>query len=130
VKLVFDTDVLVDHLRARQPSWAALLESVQRRRVRGYLSVVTVAELHAGQAMRLPRVRIGTSRLVGLFTLVPVSEAIAIRSGSLIREHGSDGLALADAVIAATALFLKAPLVTRNRRHYQRISGLELHQVR
>lgn len=129
MKLVLDTDVLVDHLRLRDSPWIALLEDIQRRRIGGYVSVITLAELHAGSLMAQAVIRTRTRRLLSLFRRVPVQEEIAIKAGALLREHVRDGLALADALVAATALSLDAPLVTRNRRHYQLVRGLRFYPI-
>lgn len=125
--MLLDTDVLVDHLRSADSPWSSLLDSIQRRRSTGYISVVTVAELHAGKLMSQPGVRAGTVRFLELFRRVPIQESIAVRAGTLLREHGEDGLALADALIAATALALRVPLLTRNRKHFERVRGLLFH---
>ncbi|MBI4859609.1 MAG: PIN domain-containing protein [Candidatus Riflebacteria bacterium] len=127
MKVLLDTDVLVDHLRSADSPWSSLLDSIQRRRSTGYISVVTVAELHAGKLMSQPGVRAGTVRFLELFRRVPIQESIAVRAGTLLREHGEDGLALADALIAATALALRVPLLTRNRKHFERVRGLLFH---
>ena len=76
--------------------------------------------------MAQPRIRAGTVRFLKLFQRVSVHESIAARAGALLREHGGSGLALADALIASTALSLRVPLVTRNRRQYAGIRGLEV----
>jgi predicted nucleic acid-binding protein len=54
---------------------------------------------------------------------IPVDRAIAELSGGIRRQHGID---VADALIAATAMTLVVPLMTRNRRHFEGIKGLRL----
>lgn len=49
--------------------------------------------------------------------------AIAERGGRIRRQTA---LALPDALIAATALEHDLPLLTRNRRHFERIDGLRV----
>jgi predicted nucleic acid-binding protein len=102
-----DTDVLVDHLRGH------------RRLVPGGVlaySVVTRAELFAG-AGGLDTVR----SLLDAMVEVPVDRPIAEAAGALRRERG---LGLADALIAATAVRLGVPLLTRNGRHFKGVTGL------
>jgi predicted nucleic acid-binding protein len=58
---------------------------------------------------------------------VRLTEAISDRSLQLLRRYRlSHGLLIADAVIAATALTLDMPLVTKNQRDYRFIEDLRL----
>ena len=79
---------------------------------------MTRAELFAGTDGQ-DRIR----ELLDGFDEVQVDGAIAEMSGGIRRDWGLD---LADALIAATAVTLRAPLITRNRRHFEGIRGLEL----
>jgi predicted nucleic acid-binding protein len=110
--LLIDTDVLVDYLRGREDAVSFLTSQ------RGDLlvSVVTVAELHAG-------VRQNEESALGeclrLFKVVSVDSETAAMGGAMRRRYlKSHDLALADALIAACAQRAGALLVTLNRRHY------------
>jgi predicted nucleic acid-binding protein len=110
---VIDTDILIDHLRGHR-----------RFQARGrsiVYSVVTRAELCAGTYGE-DRIR----ELLDGFEEVHVDGAIAELSGGIRRDRGLD---LADALIAATAVTLVLPLITRNRRHFEGIKGLKLQAV-
>ena len=110
--LLVDTDVLIDHLRGatqlRRPSGAAI-----------NVSVVTRAELMAGPVEQVGAVR----RLLGAFREIPINGAIADAAGVIRRETG---IALPDALIAATAVIAGLELQTRNRRDFERVKGLRL----
>lgn len=59
-----------------------------------------------------------TQRLLKLFVILDVTEAIAAQAGTYLRTfRRSKGLEIADALIAATAKHQKIELVTRNIRH-------------
>ncbi|MDQ3647535.1 MAG: type II toxin-antitoxin system VapC family toxin [Actinomycetota bacterium] len=107
---LIDTDVLVDHLRG-----------AQRLEPDGddYYSVVTRAELFAGRGGDEE----GLRRMLGPLGELPVDRAVAELGGRVRREAG---LALGDALIAATALTHGLALLTRNRRHFERVAQLEL----
>jgi len=112
---LLDTDVFIDHLRGK-------------RRLRAprdgiAYSAVTRAELFAGRGADEDGVR----TLLAPFHELPVDRAIAELAGRIRRETG---VALADALIAATALAHRLTLVTRNRRHFARVTGLRLRQPR
>lgn len=109
--ILLDTDVLIDHLRGHHrldlanPAWT--------------ISVVTRCELFSGRnsdEKRLSRVLSGLEEL-------PVDRAIAQAAGRIRR---AAQLHVADALIAATALEHDLPIMTRNRRHFERVPGLTL----
>src|SRR5690349_2846595 len=80
------------------------------------ISVVTLSELLGG--MR-PGEEAKTDRLLELFTVVGVTEAIGRQAGNYLRQfHRSHNVELGDALIAATAAQTGAELVTRNIKHY------------
>jgi predicted nucleic acid-binding protein len=54
---------------------------------------------------------------------VPVERTIAETAGLIRRHHGTK---IADAMIAATAVDIGVPLITRNRRDFEGIKGLKL----
>ncbi len=107
--VLLDTDVLIDHIRGR-------------RRVQMHgaaVSVVTRAELFAGREREEPAVE----ALLGRLSEIDITPDIARRAGRIRR---STGLDVPDAIIAATALKLDMTVMTRNRRHFERVSGLTL----
>lgn len=107
--VLLDTDVLIDHIRGRHP---AQLEGSKS-------SVVTRAELFAGNEDEEPAVE----ALLGRLAELEVTPSIAERAGRIRRTTGLD---LADALIAATAIEHGLPVLSRNRRHFGRVPGLEL----
>lgn len=106
------SDVFIDHLR--------LGTGLPVRR--GWYSSITRAELFSSRNVNED----GLERMLGFFEEVEVSRTIATRAGRVRREHG---MALPDAVIAATALSLGVPLATRNKKHFEHIRGLKLAKI-
>ena len=107
--VLFDTDVFVDHLRGAR----------RLPRVAGSYSVITRAELFAGDEKDEPAVR----ALLALHTEIPLDDDIAEHAG---RIRHTSAVRLPDAVIAATALEHGLNLVTRNRRDFAPIRGLRV----
>jgi predicted nucleic acid-binding protein len=109
-ELIVDTDVLVDHLRGER-------RLSPGGRVLG-VSVVSRCELFAGrdEAVRL-------RRFLSPMVELPVDGAIAELAG--LTRRGT-GIAVPDALIAATALTHGIPLMTRNRRHFDRVAHLRV----
>jgi predicted nucleic acid-binding protein len=107
-QVLVDSDIVIDHLRGTRPLPSFPLA----------YSVITRCELFAGrdEAERLRRV-------LAPMQEIPVDSSIAERGGSLKR---TAQLQTPDALIAATALEHELPLMTRNRRHFDRVAGLQL----
>lgn len=109
-ELLIDTDIFVDHIRGARPISPTM---------RGLYSVITRCELFAGAEQDEPAVH----ALLAPHTEVGVERGVAERAGRLRR---ISGLSTPDALIAATALERDLVLVTRNRRHFERVPGLRL----
>lgn len=108
--ILVDTDVLVDVLRGRRRvRWTAADDPA--------ISVVTRAELFAGRSARPDDLR----AFLAPFLEHPVTAPVAEVAGTLRR---TAGIALADALIAATALATGRALMTRNDRHFRAIEDL------
>lgn len=82
-------------------------------------SVVTRTELFAGHVEEVTQIRL----LLDPFAELGVDREIAEHAGYLRR---TTGLLTPDALMAATALAGDRALMTRNRRYFERVAGLEL----
>ena len=113
VRLLLDTDVLVDYLRG-VPEAVTYVESREEVLL---ISAVTVGELYAGVREGLERKALDA--FMQAFEIVVLDASLAERSGLLRRDYGkSHGTGLADALIAASAERQEAVLVTLNRKHF------------
>ena len=114
MKLI-DTDIAIDHFHGNQSA----LEFFAQALTSGdplYISVVTLTELLAG--MRSGEEEL-TEKLLSLFTVIDVDNAIGRKAGEYLRQYSrSHKLDLGDALIAATTAMMGAELVTRNIKHY------------
>jgi predicted nucleic acid-binding protein len=111
--LLIDTNVPIDHLRKRQQATAYLSQT--RRQSRLWLSAITVAELYVGQKTRQPAEAAKVKKLLQHFRIAYLDGSTAIRGGELARDYG---VALPDALIAATALQKGLSLATCNIKHF------------
>lgn len=116
-----DTNILIDGLRGYAPAILFLQESAKANSLS--CSQVCEVELLAGAPSRT--LRRPVEKLLKDFTVVTpthddFAEAVALfRAISL-----SHGIEFLDCLVAATALRLKAPLHTRNVKHFSPIPGL------
>ena len=113
--VLVDTDVFIDHLRARK--------EFEPRGDQVHYSVITRAELFAGRASEENVIQ----RLLSPFREVDVGRGIAEEAGRIRR---ATRIPLPDAVIAATATTLGLTLLTRNRRDFEQVRGLRLRAPR
>jgi predicted nucleic acid-binding protein len=116
-----DTDVMIDVSR-RNAAAATYLDSLDDITV----SVVTAHELIVGA--RNQRDAEGIDSLVNSYPVHrELSAPITGLAYDLLKRYAkSDGLRTIDALIAATAIEEGLVLVSRNRKHFQMISGLSL----
>ncbi|HSH61784.1 MAG TPA: type II toxin-antitoxin system VapC family toxin [Acidimicrobiales bacterium] len=116
-----DTSILIDYLRGHE-SAADLLES-ERASAALHGSEITRLEVLAG--MR-PAEEEPTRLLLSTLVWHDVDAEVAEEAGALGRQwlpshHGIDG---ADLAIAATAILMRAELLTLNVRHFPMFAGL------
>ena len=119
VQVLVDTDILIDYFNAGDHS--QLLDGAGNRI---YYSIVTRKELLAKRGLSAAERR-GIQVALARFRLVPLSRAVTERYSALRRQYPS--LEKEDALVAATALVKRLPLMTRNWRHFRQIAGLMLY---
>ncbi len=119
---VIDTTVAIDHLRGLEAA-TTLLSGLMSAGQDIYASELVRFELLAGARQR------ELSALEGFMSAiawVPVNEDIARLAGRLARRFGLShtGIDAADYLIGATALLLRAELLTTNVRHFPMLERL------
>jgi len=124
--LHLDTDFLVYALGARGPERAKLFALSESD---AQLQISAIAWYEFSRGPRRPeQLAIGRS-FFSPDGIIPFSEEIASKAAELFRTLGSPRKRAADIAIASTALALGATLLTRNRRDFSDIPGLNLEIV-
>ena len=123
MKTVVDTSALIAFLRGEEPGSSAreLLNAGH-----ALVPAICVYELYAG--VHSKRHREQRAHLVDLSTVIPIDGRIAERAATLFNTARSSGFTVdnEDLLIAATAIEMNVPVLTANRRHFERIDGVEL----
>jgi predicted nucleic acid-binding protein len=120
--ILIDTDVLIWYTRGH-PGAKSRLSLIHPWRI----SVITYLELAQGCRSKDELVQLKGSLAARDAQVLPLSSAISDRSISLIDAHAlSNGLRLADALIAATTLEYDLTLLTANTKHFVVIQGLDV----
>ncbi len=125
--IVADTDVLIDFLAGRDPG----AERVARELERGLLRTTVVTRFELLSGARNARQETAIRQLLAAVPAWPLDPLAADLAARLKRSLGKAGesLGMADCLIAGIVLSQGATLLTRNRRHFERVSGLRLAEM-
>ena len=120
---LIDSDVLIDAARGHVEARAFLYE--QNRAFRVQISTISAMELIVGCRNKIELSQ--TKRFLETLLILSVKRNISDKAYDLIQEFTlSHGLMIPDALIAAPALENGLSLMTKNTRHFQMISNLEV----
>ena len=117
-QLLVDTDILIAYFNRR--TYRSYLENPQNRI---YYSAVTKKELLSKRGLKDSE-RQAILTLLRRFRLIRIDQRISSEYSRLKSAYPS--LGRGDALIAASALARKLPLLTRNRRHFRMVKEIVL----
>jgi predicted nucleic acid-binding protein len=121
--VLVDTDILIDVSRGEAEALAALSQLESQRDLA--VSVITQMELVVG-CRNTAELR-ALVQFLRRFAVLSINEEISRAAVDLLTRYRlSHGLLIADALIAATALYGDQPLISKNQRDYRFITGLQL----
>ena len=121
---VADTDVLIDFLAGVEPAAARVAAELER----GSLQTTAVNRFELMSGARSARQESLIVRLLAAIPALPLDEAAADHAAAVRRslERSGAAIGMADSLIAGIVLQHGAELLTRNRRHFERVAGLRL----
>lgn len=123
-KIIYDTDVLIWYFRGNTKARSLLEKTEQENRT---LSSLTLMELYQGCRNQDELLDVQTFVAENISQILHPRTSISEKAIHLIETHSlSNGLRVADSIIAASALVHRAVLVTGNDRHFRFIPGLEI----
>lgn len=123
--IVLDTNILIDILAGIDPWSSWFSEALPGGRLA--TTAISRFELRSGASEGAAADR--TLALLRPLAVLPFDRDAADRAGEVGARLRREGLPLpmADLAIAGICLELGSALLTRNRRHFERIEGLRLH---
>jgi len=122
--IVADTDVLIDFLAGVDPA----AERVAAELERGSLRTTAITRFELLSGARSARQEAAIRQLLAAIPSLPLDEAAADRAADVRRslERSGHSIGMADSLIAGITLLYGAVLLTRNRRHFERVAALRL----
>lgn len=123
-KILVDTDVLIDYSKGKSRFLAKLLVRQSKGKVDLFVNPVVITEFFTDQSLSDKKKFRKALEFIALFAVDELTKSVGLTAGQILREKKSDYLG--DALIAASCLVADLKLVTRNKKHYQKIDGLKL----
>lgn len=120
--VVVDTDILIDFAH----DYAEWLRGLLKDKSYGVvLSTIVIAEYLTAKSIDDKKELKLAEKTFSFFVKQDFTEEIAKIMGRIMRNKSFPrGTGIADLIIASTAIYLDAPLATRNKSHFQGIPGL------
>lgn len=123
IKLLVDTDIIIDYLKGVKTA----KEIFRSSDIDIYCSILSKKELLSKPGLKDSE-RIRIIKLMLRLKVLKIDENINKKYMLLIKKYGRRDL-IVDYLIAATAWAKNLPLLTRNRRHFEFIKEIKLSPV-
>jgi len=122
--IIADTDVLIDFLANHEPA----ADRVAAELNTGSMATTVVTRFELLVGARDGKKGQSIRKLLDAIIALPLDSLAADRAAEVRRtlERAGQGIGMADSLIAGIALVHGASLLTRNRRHFERVNGLRL----
>jgi tRNA(fMet)-specific endonuclease VapC len=122
--MVVDTSIFIDHLRAKDKKKSQLFAIPDSAQL--YISSVTMYELLMGVTddEKQKDIKLLTEDL----PVLPFDESVARKAADIYHQLRLENrmIEFRDIFIAATCLVFELPLMTLNKKHFERIKGLDV----
>lgn len=120
--LIIDSDVIIDFLRRQSDAFLNALTHFHC-----HITAVTVYEIEV-TAVKSQRQTKQFEQILSWLTVAPFDVVAAKEAAAIQRTLQQQGqiIGLPDTLIAGVCLAQQMPLLTRNLRHYQRVTGLQV----
>lgn len=122
--MVIDTSVFIEHLRAKDKSATTLYMLINSNHL--FISSVSLYELYMGATTREKEKDI--QLITEDVSILPFTDYTAIKSAQIYHQLKLTNqlIEFRDIFIAATCIVNNLPLTTLNKKHFERIVGLEI----
>ena len=122
-KLLIDTDILIDVSRGI----LVAINRLQSAANNSILAISTITQMELIVGCRNKTELQNLEKFLRYYVIVKVNESISEKAIELLSLYRlSHGLLIPDGLIAATAIVVNAPLLSKNQKDYRFISELNL----
>jgi predicted nucleic acid-binding protein len=122
-KLIVDTDILIDVSREIPIG----INRLQLEANNSTLAISTITQMELIVGCRNKTELQNLKKFLRRYVIIKVNELITDKAIELLSKYRlSHGLMIPDGLIAATAIVVNAPLLSKNQRDYHFISDLDL----
>ncbi len=122
-ELLVDTDILIDVSRGIQIA----INRLQSEANNSKLAISTITQMELIVGCRNKTELHNLEQFLRRYVIIKVNEFITDKAIELLSKYRlSHGLLIPDGLIAATAIVIEAPLLSKNQRDYRFISELNL----
>ncbi|MBI4008722.1 PIN domain-containing protein [Candidatus Roizmanbacteria bacterium] len=122
VKVLIDTDIIIDFLRTKKGLLLDLYRLQSEEKLELYISSITALELFSGISSK--KLKLTLLELISTLKVVGITLDLAVFAGELKRDLQSS-IPFADLLIGASALYIRAQLATHNQKHFKGIPKLK-----
>ncbi|MBU4210826.1 PIN domain-containing protein [Patescibacteria group bacterium] len=123
-KVLVGTDVIIDFTNGKNRILQDLLEKQKKEKVELYINSVVLTEFFTSKGLEDKEKSRKAKELFSYFRLIEIGSKIAFKTAELLRKKEVDFLG--DGYIAGTCLVKELRLITRNKRHFEKVKGLRL----
>jgi predicted nucleic acid-binding protein len=125
-----DTDVLIDYLRKPSDEVKRVMESVFERKVSACTTSVNAFEIWLGAYLAPKKVELvrDTEDFFGQLEVVNFSYGSSVEAGRVLADlrRRGESIEIRDLFVGCVCKVSGMPLITRNLKHYRRVSGLKV----
>lgn len=124
MEALLDTSVLIDFLRKNEKA-KDIFSQIEDGKIKGFISVMTEAELFSGKEAEIEKKRNAIVRLIELFKKIDVDDEIAKIAGNFRRHYN---VPLLDCIIAATAFSQDLKIWTKDVKDFKNIKEVKVEE--
>jgi predicted nucleic acid-binding protein len=121
VKIVVDTNIIIDILKNVEASLALVKKLMEENEL--FISGITEAEIFSGKDSESENKRQKILRVLSFFQKVNPNNEILQKAGEFRRKYN---ISLLDCIIAATAHYINAVILTKNEKDFSKIKEVKL----
>lgn len=129
-RLCFDTDILIDYLREPSEAVKLAMEEASKGEIMIYTTTINSFEVWLGAylAPRPEEIIRETEEFLSQLRIIDFSYEASVEAGRVMADLRRKGrvIEIRNLLIGSASKVNELPLVTRNTKHYTRITGLML----